>query len=661
MRAQTPFPVSAVSGRWIDFLEVEERTCMNWLSRVGRRDGWTVLATALCFLFALLLIANIQPLGDGIWFWYGAAVDHHQHLYSDLHLSLQPFFPLMTGLFEEALGAGWLAFKALPALQAFFFCAGLLMVSRFAPLKDWQRGILISAVFGLTITSPFCLRFDDYHVPTQCFELFSIYLLLLVNRGASPRKRVAIVMGLGVLVGLCTSNRLNDGAGLFVGVGLALLVMLRGRRPLQLLLFCAMSALTLLLLIWTTGDSVSAWFYNSIVYASKMKGGTGSILLFPLLLPYRLIKALPSVRAFVLLGSMACGAFLLARESRKSQQNRRSAPGTRKLVLVLITLVLALSFVMGIKGTANGKIGEFGSLVLLGTGVWVHLLLLRNIASRKCPWEKLQVLFLIPFWALIAGALTSGVFLPDYSPFVALTLLLAPIASPWFRDKKEAQTLLVFVASCILVAALPAKAYLPYEWQHYQSKPLFVDREWYRHPIYGPMVIERDKLQFILPICQAIHATGPSAELLSLPYPYPNYFCGIKPWHGYVQTWYDTSGRRTIDALDAELEQAPPEWIVYQRALDTITLHEVASKLKEPLVHRELDREIMEKIVSGHWTVVQRSCFDGSDWILIRTSPPSPLEHHGLASDAEDRSLACSNAPEPTTFEILQGKLTRRH
>jgi hypothetical protein len=641
-------------------MEIEERTCMNWLSRVGRRDGWAVLATALCFLFGLILIANIQPLGDGIWFWYGSAVRHHQHLYSDLHLSLQPFFPLMTGLFEAALGTSWLAFKVLPALQAFFFCAGLLMVSRFAPLKDWQRAILISAVFGLTITSPL-YRFDDYHVTTQCFELFSIYLLLLLNRGASPRQSVAIVTGLGVLVGLCTSNRLNDGAGLFIGVGLALLVMIRGRRPLQLLLFCVMSALTMLLLIWATGDSVSAWFYNSIVYASKMKGGTGSILLFPLLLPYRLINALPSVHAFVLLGSIACGAFLLARESWKSQKSRRSAPRTRKLVLVFITLVLALSFKMGIKGTANEKIGEFGGLVLIGIGVWGHLLLLRNIADRKYPWEKLQVLFLIPFWALIAAALTSGVFLPDYSPTVALALLLAPIASPWFRDKKEAQTILVFVASCILVAALPAKAYLPYEWHHYQSKPLFVDREWYRHPIYGPMVIEKDKLQFILPICQAIHATGPSAELLSLPYPYPNYFCGITPWHGYVQTWYDTSGRRTIDALDAELEQTPPEWIVYQRALDTITLQEVTTKLKEPLVHRDLDREIMEKIVSGHWTVVQRRCFDGSDWILIRTNPPSPLEHQGLASDAEDRSKACSKAPEPTTFEILRGKFTTRH
>jgi len=633
---------------------------MNWLSRVWRRDGWAVLAAALCFLFGLMLIANIQPLGDGIWFWYGAAVDQHQHLYSDLHLSLQPFFALMTGLFEAALGVGWLAFKVWPALQAFLFCAGLLVVSRFAPLKDWQRGILISAVFGLTITATL-FRFDDYHVTTQCFELFSIYLLLMLNRGASPRESVAIVMGLGVLVGLCVSNRLNDGAGLFVGVGLALLVMLRGRRPLQLLLFCAMSALTLLLLIWATGDSVSAWFYNSIVYASKMKGGTGTILLFPLLLPYRLINALPSIRAFVLLGCIACGAFLLVRESRKSQENQRSAPRTRKFVLVFITLVLALSFVMGIKGTANASIGEFGGLVLLGIGVWVHLLLLRNIAYRKYSWEKLQVLFLIPFWALIAGALTSGSGLPDYCPTVALTLLLAPIASPWFRDKKEAQTLLVFVASCILVAALPAKAYLPYEWHHYQSKPLFVDREWYRHPIYGPMVIENDKLQFILPICQAIHATGPSAELLSLPFPYPNYFCGIKPWHGYVQTWYDTSGRRTIDALDAELGQAPPEWIVYQRALDTIWIHEWTAKLREPLAHRDLDREIMGKIVSGHWTVVQRSCFDGSDWILIRTSPPSPLEHHGLASDAEDRALACYKAPEPTYFEILKEKLKRSH
>ena len=107
--------------------------------------------------------------------------------------------------------------------------------------------------------------------------------------------------------------------------------------------------------------------------------------------------------------------------------------------------------------------------------------------------------------------------------------------------------------------------------------------------------------------------------MLSITNPYANWFCDVPPWHGYVQTWYDTSSRETIERLVGELENAPPEWIVYQRAPDTLEQNEQAFGGGKPLAHRRLDRLIVERIASGAWTVAYRQPLNGTDWLVVRT------------------------------------------
>lgn len=41
-----------------------------------------------------------------------------------------------------------------------------------------------------------------------------------------------------------------------------------------------------------------------------------------------------------------------------------------------------------------------------------------------------------------------------------------------------------------------------------------------------------------------------------------------------------------------------------------------------PLAHRGLDALIMQRLAAGAWTISQRFCYGGADWLLIRTSPP---------------------------------------
>ena len=138
------------------------------------------------------------------------------------------------------------------------------------------------------------------------------------------------------------------------------------------------------------------------------------------------------------------------------------------------------------------------------------------------------------------------------------------------------------------------------------------------------MIIDRDLLQFIGPVCAAVDADKPRAELLSLPFPFANYFCVVPPWHGYVQTFFDTSSRETIEGLMDELEKSPPKWILYQRQLVNLTAHENIYNHRQPLPHRYLDQMIESKSGDGEWQVVYRSMYEDrpmwdNSWTLMRT------------------------------------------
>ena len=134
---------------------------------------------------------------------------------------------------------------------------------------------------------------------------------------------------------------------------------------------------------------------------------------------------------------------------------------------------------------------------------------------------------------------------------MALLLLLVAVLTPLRSEASWINASLLTLLVLLAVPAVVTKVREPYEWQNYRSSPMFAGRQWYRHPVYGPMYMERDQLQFILPVCAEITAGNSKPELLSLPFPYPNYFCAAPPWHGYVQTFFDTSTRASGGGADS--------------------------------------------------------------------------------------------------------------
>ena len=162
--------------------------------RTETGSGYQTFAVAFCFLFGVAFILNIHPICDGQWFWYAKLLLQGHRLYAEMHLVLQPLFVLGTSLNMLLLGEGWLVSK-LPAFLALIaFLIGLRLLASFSPLEDWRKAILIGSAFFLPILFV-AYRFDDYHVWADCFEVYSIVLILFFLKQGSPERYTSATYG----------------------------------------------------------------------------------------------------------------------------------------------------------------------------------------------------------------------------------------------------------------------------------------------------------------------------------------------------------------------------------------------------------------------------------------------------------------------------------
>ena len=579
-----------------------------------------MLSLVLCVFFGVFLILNIHPIGDGMWFWYAMFVRHGDKLYSGMHLPLQPFFVLLSAWTQDLFGISWLGSKLLALAQLVVFCFSLLAIVRFIQWPDGQKALIFAAAFLLSLCALYA-RFDDYHVTLQCLELLCILLLLQSDKAEARLNPGMTGCGLGLLCGLALATRLNDGAALFAATAVAMFYFLKRHRGIAILCFAVSAMLIFRGILWFTYDSIHAWYLSTIVAAATIKGGTGHILFapftFPLILFHLLIQK--STAANLLAEGLVVGSWTYLLRGDAEHSSRR-AP--QKKAFAIGALVLGMPFLLWQSRTAHPEeaLTTVGILLLFTLSLWLFVKVFRSLLSTSAARpDARQLLLTIPALQVLSGAMTSGVSILEAFPQVGVLLVLLPICLPSAFRLRFTRTLFVCTAALLILCALSYKSVVPYAWHHFTDRALFVDRVWYRHPIYGLLYIERDQLQFIKSVCADIAKEGTPTDLLSLENPYPNYFCDIPPWHGYIQTWYDTTSAQTIDTLDAQLAAAPPKWIVYQRALDSMHLHEEAFNHGRPLPHRKLDRLIMDRISDGQWKVVQRQWFEGADWIVIRT------------------------------------------
>jgi hypothetical protein len=246
-----------------------------------------------------------------------------------------------------------------------------------------------------------------------------------------------------------------------------------------------------------------------------------------------------------------------------------------------------------------------------------------KLGSGKREWDAREILLLLPL-AESASNAASGAATPlsGYYAQFAMVLLLIPVIQPFRKQVSWAKASFLTILALVGLSGMAAKIREPYEWNSRLSSPMFVNRQWYRHPVYGPMYIEPGQLQLSRSICADMGEENSKAELLSLPFSYPNYFCDTPPWHGYVHTFIDTTLRSTMNELMNELQTGPPQWIVYQRQLVSMAPLEKLFNHGRPSAQRDLDEMIMQKIATGQWQLVDKKDQDAdSTWYVIRTRP----------------------------------------
>ncbi len=595
-------------------------------ARTGR--AWQVTAAVFCTGFGLCHLLNVFTAGDGLWYWYAVLFDRGQRLYADLHLNLQPFFIVMTRAALHVFGHSWLGFRVFPLLQVALYVAGLFGAAQFVGWSDRKRALLLLASFGVTLTIPY-YRFDDFHVTTQILQVYSIWLLLLVHKSRDVRRSTWCALGLGVLAGISIANRLNDGAALFAATAVALPGLASQRRWRLLAVFAGAAAAAFSGVVELTGDRFSDWYRYTVVDAARIKGGSGHILLYPITLPVRVTLELAREPHKLLL---VCYPLLLAACGAAMLWTIRRFRGPRRLVLLTVLGAIALvalehywkSVYQGVANLTLAKLGVpllyllFG-LVVVRAGVAVF--------KRNAEWNRLPLLLAVPFFQLSLAAVTAGSGVVESTPALALTLFLLPLVTG--RIRGVVQDGFLTLLAVLSFAAYSDKFLFPFHWHHFYADQMFQNRSWYEDPVYGPMYVDNVHLQFIQPVCAAIKQE-PGTGLFSAPYPHANYFCNIAPWHGYVQTWYDTSSRDTIDLVVHELSTAPPTWVMYQRSVETLYAHELVYTGGQSLPHRALDQLVMSRVAAGQWTVKQQRCFGGADWLLLRTTPPRLGEPTGF-------------------------------
>ena len=579
-----------------------------------------------CLVFGICTILNIHPMGDGAWFWYADALRHGQHLYSGLHLPLQPVYVLEMRLAMACFGQGWLALKIPAVLHLIAFCLGLWLICREMEWSDRALAVLLAAGF-LFSTLFVAFRLDDYHVISDSCEVYSIYLLLRLARQKQQRW-AWMSAGLGVLCGLSATTRLNDGGMLFLCAGACLLLMLDQKRTRAAAVMLFATLATALCAVLLTGDSVGAYLSTAVFHAAQSKGGTSHLAQYPLLLARNVARGLIGesffrVRAAIWL-ALITGITVGIRqvEARKTGASLNVLKSSASVLSILLS---SLGLLHDLRHHDANDVAPvafclMAMILLMVYGAVLACQLPGSVRAGGVRRRRyaLHALMLIPLGQLLSSSLSSaGAPWGLYAP-VGIAVLLLPVV--WDADRSWAlRTGLLVAIALVSISIVRFKAQYPFSWHSYVEAPMFRDRMWFHHPAYGPMYIEKSQLALVQQVCSDVRASG-SPELLSIPMPYANYFCQIPPWHGYIQTFYDTSSPVTVDRLRNELATAPPTWIFYQHQPLILRLHELVYNGGRPLPQRAVEELILNNVHSGAWKLISDTPLGHeADYMLIRT------------------------------------------
>ncbi len=587
-----------------------------------------LLAAIACVLFGIALIASQELACSGSWFWY--AVLHHQgkRLYTDLHMVQQPFLVLELEATQILAGRGWLASKIPALIHLIAYVVALALLSAQSRLRDWEKAIVTIFAFVIGISFE-AYAFSAYEAPTDIWYLFSIWVMLKLHRDGAAKGNWRYAVVLGILSGMAVVTHVTTGTALLCTAAFAIFCITEVRRWASLGCFSAAAALTMAAIIRLTGDSYQSWLSNTILRASGAKGGAGSVLTYPLLMPWTSLRELVKESVYLPFWGprqliIYCMLAFIASWVLLVRPASVSNPNSIIRAIVGFSLIGGASWYLG-RFLGSQWLIEIPSDVLIiasyGLALYVLFVQAQDLfrPSGRTLLRHRQVLMLLPFAWLISLSMSSGSYPHGLAKGVAFLLLLSPMVFPNLYERVHFRSSLLTLMALLAIAGTCFRIQDPISWNDYTTSPLFTNRHVYDHPLYGPMVLDTQLHAFGDGVCQIIQQEG-GGDLLSIPFPFVNYYCGIPPWDDYVQTFFDTVQESTVREMTAKLGQSPPKWVLYQRQMEVLKLHERVYNQGKRLPHRDLDDFLVSKIESGQWRVVEsvRYGYD-SDWLLIQT------------------------------------------
>lgn len=575
---------------------------------VHRVAGWECIAEwlgpLLCFAFGAVCLTLIIGPADGTWVLYAREMEAGRRLYSDLGVNQQPLFPLLSYVGTKLSPGGLLGDRLI-----FFAVLGVHVLLIFLVSRRAAGAGVASVVLGFaayfTAIHFEGFRYDDYHAIAHCLALGSLYLSIRYRGGELKAERFAFVQG--AIAAGAFLTRVNEGLAVGASVAIVVLALHRlSKQTARLFLIGILGAACVFgPVLLSIGETPSTWFQQTLLAASSAKGG-GSLASSPWRALLQAVGLLMRPIGLVLLLVPGLIAVTLG----------ATRPASRRVASLLGT-VAALCVFAVLKFCDPDSLVPLAPVALVLSAAGLTAWAIRWVTRRGNDTALALVAY--PFFMFATGALSSGgrVY-PLYFP-VALALLVGALLVCKRLSDEHRRSLRIACAGLLALIAADAFAYRvknPYSWLAYRANPMFVDYRFENDAARGPHVVTRQLSDLIEPVCAA--AAGKT--LLSLPYSFANYYCGIPVWHGYVQSFFDTSTRSRIEQIEADLQRDPPDMVFYQRQLPILRFHEVSFAGGRPLPHRELDELIVEKVRSGEWTVVYRStAYPPSTWYLIST------------------------------------------
>ncbi len=579
------------------------------------------LTTAFCIAFGLALIANTQLACDGGWFLYAVLHRGGTRLYRDLHLVLQPLAVLETEWWMSLVGKGWIVSKVPAVLHLVAFTTGIALVTSKSKLASIPKAIVIACVFFVGIHFE-AYRFDDYHVMTDALALFSMLLLLKLDEAESFNSNWKLAAALGLLSGLAITTRLTDGVALYLAVALAMAYIVKTGKTASLIAFFCITCLVMLGIVVLTGDSPRDYATSTILHAAGPKGGLASVLTRPFLLLWNSLAFLAARQQFVTMlyctVAAASWTWLVTPFPRadRPRSTIKAAAGSALLAgaVALLWPVIQNGDVI-VTLSALWVIAEYGIVFFLVYRIGLESL---RVSGTAITNPKRVILFL-PFALLLAGSLSSAGYHFGLYSQIAFLIVAVVVLFPALFETKWLRSCFLVIAALMAVSGAYSKVINPASWHSYRSFPMFSHRVLAHHPAYGTMVIDDSLYGFVEGICSVVKSDG-KPELLSIPFSYANYYCDIAPWQGFVQSFFDLSGKDVIDDMMTKLQHSPPKWILYQRQLENLAMHEKVFNNGRRLPQRDLDEFIVANVVAGRWRLVLRGQDRaGTDWLLLKT------------------------------------------